>query len=722
MRFTDFVEIQDSKIDNVNNVFEIAKRHNNPKRTFLLTNKLLGKHVAAKGKDILEHFDELYNEVATELKGRKVLVVGFAETATALSNHIFHKATETSDFEPVYYIQTTREVFPKKLKYISFEEEHSHATTQRLYLDSAKLPKYDTVLFVEDEITTGQTIRNFIEKFKEFNTDAEYAVASILNLQSKENHFKDIKTIYLVKGLLKENTISVNETHPILKEAHPPVERNTFPIGPNPRKGLTREEYLKWWKSVELAGDEQPNALVLGTEELMYPAIKLASRLGAYTKSTTRSPIVISNDEGYLFRDRHQVTSTYDNTRVVNFYTSDKEAEYDMKLVLIEDHTYPHTLEEYTDLGFTPLLIGNKLIQSSLSWLNCTMLLQDLNGRVEILDTAEREKRNQEGTHYSEMVALEKEPSAEYSKLYDEALEKFGPMVVKDTIKLAKNILELTPSPVIVSLARAGTPIGILLSEIYDSLYDIQVPHYSISILRGKGIDIHALKSIIEMHDAKDVVFVDGWTGKGTIARELSESIRYFESKMIESTGRIAGVNPGIAVVADPAGVALVSGTQEDYLMPNSLLNSTVSGLTSRTVKLKDMTDEELHGAIAYNNLEHVDKSLESLERLLPEIFEVDLDILEKTENKAHFEGYEEVLRIAAEYGIEDINKIKPGIGETTRVLLRRVPDVVLISETAPENYVEHIKLLCKEKNVEYKTVPLKIYNTIGIIKSVADL
>ena len=34
---------------------------------------------------------------------------------------------------------------------------------------------------------------------------------------------------------------------------------------------------------------------------------------------------------------------------------------------------------------------------------------------------------------------------------------------------------------------------------------------------------------------------------------------------------------------------------------------------------------------------------------------------------------------IGKKYGISDVNFVKPGIGETTRVLLRRVPNLILI-------------------------------------------
>ena len=50
---------------------------------------------------------------------------------------------------------------------------------------------------------------------------------------------------------------------------------------------------------------------------------------------------------------------------------------------------------------------------------------------------------------------------------------------------------------VLVSLARAGTPIGILAKRYIKYKYNLNLPHYTISIIRDKGIDENALKYIL---------------------------------------------------------------------------------------------------------------------------------------------------------------------------------------------------------------------------------
>lgn len=351
---------------------------------------------------------------------------------------------------------------------------------------------------------------------------------------------------------------------------------------------------------------------------------------------------------------------------------------------------------------------NNNLVTSSYSPDDVTILLQDLKGKVPVLDTKEREKLNQSGIHYSEMLPVEYIPSAEYLKVYENALKSQGKQTAQAVINLAHKILSVKPTKniVLVSLARAGTPVGILLKRYLSKYCNCNVTHYTISIIRGKGIDIAAMNYILSKHNAKDIVFVDGWVGKGAINRVLAEAVAKLN---------VEDLSPELAVLSDPAYETKLCGTRDDFLIPSACLNSTVSGLISRTVKLKDMTDDEYHGAIYYAENKEYDLSnafLDEIEDYFPYL---------NNENNI-FKGIDEVIKIASEFSISDINKIKPGVGETIRVLLRRVPDVILIKPNANPKSIEPIIRLAKEKNVPIKEYPLLGYNTCGIIKDVSDL
>ena len=86
-------------------------------------------------------------------------------------------------------------------------------------------------------------------------------------------------------------------------------------------------------------------------------------------------------------------------------------------------------------------------------------------------------------------------------------------------------LAERGPDVVLVSLARAGTPVGVLMRRWAAARHGLDLPHYAVSIVRGRGIDAVALRYLAAHHDPARVVFVDGWTGKGAITRELAAAL-----------------------------------------------------------------------------------------------------------------------------------------------------------------------------------------------------
>ena len=365
------------------------------------------------------------------------------------------------------------------------------------------------------------------------------------------------------------------------------------------------------------------------------------------------------------------------------------------------------------------------LVKTSYDAKDVTILLQDVKGKVPILDTVEREKLNQSGVHYSEMLPLEYKPTEKYMEIYNEALNTLSYETAVATMLLADKLWQLKGNKlVIVSLARAGTPVGILLKRYIQYKYNFTVPHYSISIIRGKGIDIKAMEYILTVSHPDGIQFVDGWVGKGAINKVLQEAVNDLKERFDGKFIGLENLSADLAVLSDPASVTELYGTRQDFLIPSACLNATVSGLVSRTVKLSTMSDDELHGGVFYEEYLNEDKSIEFIDTVCKYFTEEVVNdfkpsIAELDEN---FKGIDEVKEIGKKYGVEDVNKIKPGVGETTRVLLRRLPDRVLIRNGADEKYLKHIKRLCEEKNVPIEYVNLKKYNVCGIIKDVADL
>ncbi len=354
---------------------------------------------------------------------------------------------------------------------------------------------------------------------------------------------------------------------------------------------------------------------------------------------------------------------------------------------------------------------GEKGMRSSYKDEDVTLLLKDITGLVEPQATEERERLIQSGRHYSEMLPIEYVPTQQYMEVYREALETYAEPTALAVGALSDKIMAAKGRDVVlVSLARAGIPIGILVKRYIKFKYRLDVPHYSISIIKGRGIDDNAMKYLLGRYQPQQLLFVDGWIGKGAILGELQKDIEAYE-----------GVSPDIAVVADPANVTELCGTHDDILIPSSCLNCTVSGLVSRTFLRDDIIGaDDFHGAVYYEELSGSDLSYEFIDAI-ERCFQTDNTFLPDKKRVSGL-GADEVRELAGIFGVDDINLIKPGIGETTRVLLRRVPWKVLIDENDKNSHeLGHIVRLAEEKHVPVEYYPLKHYKCCGIIQKLAE-
>ncbi len=379
-------------------------------------------------------------------------------------------------------------------------------------------------------------------------------------------------------------------------------------------------------------------------------------------------------------------------------------------------------------------------MRSSYKKEDVTMLLKDITGLVKPQPTEERERLIQSGRHYSEMLPVEYVPTQRYMEVYKEALRNFAQPTALAVGRVSDKIIQARGKEVVlVSLARAGIPIGILIKHFIWQKYRLEVPHYAISIIKGRGIDDNAMNYLLKQYQPRQLLFVDGWIGKGAILDELRQAVEAYE-----------GVSPELAVAADPANVTALCGTHEDILIPSSCLNCTVSGLVSRTVLREDIIgSNDFHGAVYYGELADADLSyefLDAIEQWFPrdvqrkvqqsktehsktehsKAAQLPSDQLqtEKQQASAAASGYgiDEVRALAEVFGVSELQLIKPGIGETTRVLLRRVPWKVLIDARYRNNpELGHIVRLAEEKQVPIEFYPLRHYKCCGIIKKLAE-
>lgn len=348
-------------------------------------------------------------------------------------------------------------------------------------------------------------------------------------------------------------------------------------------------------------------------------------------------------------------------------------------------------------------------------------LLKDISSLIAEQGNEEREKAIQGGKHYSEMLPIEYRPTDDYIRLFHDSLARFARKIAIATGTVSEIILKRrSKNIVLVSLARAGTPAGILIKRYIKYRYNIDVPHYSISIIRGKGIDENAIRYILDHHPKSGIQFVDGWTGKGAITKELNKSCDDYRRKHNVS------LDSDLAVIADPGYCVSIFGTREDFLIPSACLNATVSGLISRTVHKKEIIGEnDFHGVKFYRDLDNEDVSNLFIDTVFKEYPFIEEEVeksfisVSSQPPEVSWLGMKDVEKIQNEFGIRSVHFVKPGIGETTRVLLRRMPWKILVRKDAKN--IEHILQLANERQVPVETYDLSAYQCCGIIKSMGE-
>ncbi|MDN4648323.1 phosphoribosyltransferase domain-containing protein [Curtobacterium sp. PsM8] len=724
-----------------------------------------------------------------------VLVLGFAETATALGATV-------AEALGAGYLHSTRHDPPGATPAAGFDEAHSHATAHRLLpTEDDWLPADGTVVLVDDELSTGATARATIRALHAVAPQRQWVVAALVDLRSDEDVAATealatelgapVAVVALGRGRvalpdgltdtaaelvaavaaplttapadLAPGREPTSDGRPVpapprasrpgavtVVTARPTAVDRTGTPAARVRTPRTDVEGIAADLARVLtseAGVVPDRVLVLGAEEHIATPLAIADALrrrstaDVRSSTSTRSPVAVFDDPAWPIRSgirhrSHDVTVDGPGER----YAYNVHG-FDAVVVVPEPGTTQAALEGPDGLLDVLAAVTSRvvLVDSALEPAGApesaprpltgpsfgsyepdevTWLLQDLADAALEADTADRERAIQlEGANYAESLPVEYVPSESYEELYRDALGRSADRIAEAVGIVTDLVLRDRPNAVLVSLARAGTPVGILMRRWAEQQRGVRLQHYTASIVRGVGIDETALRWLAAHHDASQVVFVDGWTGKGAITRELTDALDRFAAS--------DGVRFGdeLAVLADPAGCTPLHGTRDDYLVPSACLNSTVSGLVSRTVFNRAWTPEgTLHGAKQYRELGARDHS-RSFVATIAERFaavrpRVDAALASDggpASRAVDWRGMRTVEAIGAEYGITDLHLVKPGVGETTRVLLRRVPWQVLVRD--PEDVdIAHVVALARERGVPVVTRPDLSYSCVGLI------
>ncbi|MQS12062.1 phosphoribosyltransferase [Streptomyces kaniharaensis] len=756
----------------------------NRKRAHLLVSTVLGKHVPQRpsvvhgaGLDLGRRVRELLGAEAAA----RAVVLGYAETATALGHSV------ADGLAAPYLHSTRRPVpGVPPLGGFEEEHSHATAHLL-LPADPELLAGDGPLVLVDDEFSTGRTVLNTIRELHARHPRAHYVVVALVDLRAEADRRRladaaaelgvRLDLVAAATGAVRLPADLLDRAERLIAEAGPAPDLP--PAAPAPlvrvdldwpaglpdggRHGFTAEHRARLDAALpalarqlaDALGAELPRrALVLGFEELMYTPLRLADaladRLGGDRvrySTTTRSPVLAVDDPGYAIRTRLAFPAhddpQDDASRERYAYNvapgADLARRFDAVVLVVDDVADTPALHEgeralltqlrqVTDRVVLAVLPSHRPVPAPVRALprplrgpafssyrpdEVAWLLKDLSGLALEAPTEEREEAVQNGgAHYAESLPVEYQPSPEYQELFHQALRVSARRIALAVGTVAETLVrERGRGVVLASLARAGTPVGILVRRWLAFAHGLDTPHYAVSIVRGRGIDPVALRYLAARHHAPDVVFVDGWTGKGAIARELADAL--------------AGTpfDPDLAVLADPGRCVRTHGTRDDFLIPSACLNSTVSGLVSRTVLRDDLIGpDDFHGAKHYTELAGGDVSAAFLDTVTDHFAAVRAEALlaadrlgAAPDRTPDWAGWAAVERISAEYGIGSVNLVKPGVGETTRVLLRRVPWRVLARRGAGPD-LDHVRLLAAQRGVPVEEVDGLPYTCVGLI------
>ncbi|WP_298823724.1 phosphoribosyltransferase family protein [uncultured Planococcus sp.] len=344
-------------------LFSVALRVNK-KRQFLFVSKLIAKHLAvhpalALGTGTLlasllmeevglEGYPDTLSLVKMIESGtadrhvsfealqfkkampEKTVFIGMAETATGLGHSVFQH------FEEAAYIHTTREEIIGITPSFVFEEEHSHATSHKVYAPSGMLEEAKTIVLIDDEISTGNTLLNLVCALDDQFPGKNYASLSILDWRNESQKEKleemasgrgiSLKVLSLMAGqfdLLHSSApeepelVSLDGTVFKLPDVELPGRKLAVGsktgqqyISYTGRFGITskqQDEIAEWaQEAVRLARGTSDKALVIGIGENMYLPLRFALALegSPLVQTTTRSPIFASQTTGYPIKEK----------------------------------------------------------------------------------------------------------------------------------------------------------------------------------------------------------------------------------------------------------------------------------------------------------------------------------------------------------------------------------------------------------------------------------
>ncbi|PVZ14219.1 phosphoribosyltransferase domain-containing protein [Actinomycetospora cinnamomea] len=768
----------DEEAEPVRAVVGLALRRN-PRRAHLPVSPLLGKHVPADPGRVRAAAVALARRVAhclatgSGVRGDPI-VLGYAENATALA----HLLAEDLDAEHVVHTTRRIVPGAQVLAAVDEEHSHAPRHVL-LPDDPGRWTPDRPLVLVDDELSTGRTAAATVHALHAVLPRGRYVVATLADLRGPDVALAEaarelgvrVDVVALSRAALVPPADVLDRAARLLARipdtADRPAVRSATPVtvhlgldgaSEGARHGLDRPGRAALDAAVpgaaaaveDALGPAPGRVLVLGTEELHHLPVRLAEALAGRgldvaVGATSRSPLVARDLPGYPVRSAlafaaHDTAFGHAPERYAYGLGAPGAGHFDTVVLVVDGVARTPALRRPDGLLAALGAVCGRVIEAvvpcrapcgrpravaarrapefgtfapdEVGW-----LLSDLSGLALETSRARREEALGSGrAHYAETLPHETAPSRAYAEVVDRVLAEGADAVAAAVGVLADRILARHGAgAVLLSLARAGTPVAVLVRRWASRVRGVALPHYAMSVLRGRGLDRAALDALTAAHDPASLVLVDGWTGTGGIVDEVAGDL----ARHARATGH--RVDPTVAVLADPAHATALYGTRADLLVPQACLNATVCGLVSRTVARADLlAPGAWHGAKYHAELAEQDRTgafLDAVSARFPASAPTAGPGREPDRRGACY-----LAALARELGPLGGGRLRAGAGETLRALLRRDPAVVLLARDAGA-HLDPVRVLCRERDVPVRELPdpcaglASPYRCVGVLR-----
>jgi hypothetical protein len=297
----------------------------NAKRPYLFVSKVLGKHWPCAPRVMAETHLALARKLGSQ--PNPILFLAMAETAIGLGRGVFDSwldLTCASECEALFS-QTTRYNLGRKIA-LKIDEPHSHARDHLVYEPEGEeaqqiFAQAQTLVLVDDEISTGRTLLNLAQAYAAKNTNlqkiilvcltnwlSESAREALIDLAPKT--VKVMEFVSLLDGEFEFQKLGKPAASTLVRSVGDFSLKSNL-LANYGRLGLTPQMAKALAQKAQRAAQElsfQPAQVrVVGTGEFLHEPFVLAKTLeqeGIKTifQSTTRTPIALGGAIGGYWR------------------------------------------------------------------------------------------------------------------------------------------------------------------------------------------------------------------------------------------------------------------------------------------------------------------------------------------------------------------------------------------------------------------------------------